>query len=716
MQLYLAGLFANILKPSFNRPGGGWLWVGLILLCQTAWAADVDSLLAKMTLDEKAALVCGDSLFTAPGVPRFNVPGLSLSDGPQGVREEQLKHHWGSAGWTNDFSTCLPCGLCLAATWNPDLARAHGEVLGAEARARGKDVILAPGINILRTPLCGRNFEYQSEDPCLASRMVVAYVRAVQSQGVAVCVKHFALNNQETNRESVNVDVDDTALREIYLPAFRAALTEGGALCVMSAYNRFQGDFCSENPFLLHDVLNGEWGFKGLVISDWGAVHDSRKAAVAGMDLEMMTQTMTNLAELVRDGKVSMAELDDKVRGHLFVRERLGMLDGQPRPAGSFNTPEHQAVARRIAEEGIVLLKNKKDLLPLDLHRIKTLAVIGPNADKMHATGGGSCGIKALYEITPLAGIRQRANQTMTVLYASGVPVKGQKPEAARQEAITIARKADVVVFVGGLDHTLDQEGNDRPDLKLPYGQDELIQAVVRANPHTVVVLNGSGAVEMDAWLDRVPALMQLWYAGMEAGNALADVLFGDVNPSGHLPLTIPRKLADCPAHAFGPEAYPGVGGTVHYQEGLLVGYRWFDRKGIKPLFPFGFGLSYTQFKLSDLQCRISGDSVVAGLTIANTGKRAGAEVVQFYVSRPENPVSQPLRELKAFSKVALQPGESRRVQVTLGREAFASWKPAEKQWVVDPGRFVIAAGVSSRNLPQQASVDMPPARSNVPQ
>jgi beta-glucosidase len=650
-----------------------------------------------MTTPEKTQMLSGDTLFTSPGVPRLGIAPLHMSDGPHAVREEQLPDRWGSAGRTDDTSTYLPVGCALAATWNPAMARKHGEVLGAEARARGKDIILGPAMNIVRTPLCGRDFEYFSEDPFLTGAIATEYVKGVQSQGTAACVKHFAANNQEVNRMTVSANVDERTLRELYLPAFERALREGGALTLMAAYNRLNGVFCSQNAWLLDEVLRKEWGFQGVVISDWNAVANAQEAAMGGLDLEMGNgpKNYATLGQLVSDGRVPMATLDEHVARHLFLRHALGMDGSKPRPPGSINTPEHQNAARAIAEEAITLLKNEGGLLPLDFGKIKTLAVIGPNADRALGAGGGSSEAKPPFEITVLAGLKQVVAPGTEVLADSG---------ADAAAAVALAKRADVVIFAGGLDKTHDGEGHDRPDLSLPAGQDALIAALAAANPKIVVCLFGSGPVEMDAWLAKVPALVQLWYPGMEGGAALAEILAGTINPSGKLPVTIPKRLADSPAHALG--TYPGTDGVADYKEGLLVGYRWFDRRHIEPQFPFGFGLSYTTFAVSDLAVKRDGEGAKVSVTVKNTGSRAGAEVVQIYVGPAgEGGEGEPVRTLHAFDKIALKPGESRRVALALDWRAFAHWDVTKHDWVVPPGKRTIQAGTSSRDLPLEATV-----------
>jgi beta-glucosidase len=666
--------------------------------------ARVEDLLSRLSLEEKIALVHGDSKFTTAAIPRLGIPKRWLSDGPHGVRQEVGPDTWLPTGQTDDFATAMPCGIALAATWNPELAQAEGTVIGEEALARGKHIMLGPGVNIMRTPLCGRNFEYFGEDPFLTSRIAVGYIRGQQSQGVASCVKHLVANNQELERLTINVEMDERALREIYLPAFKAAVQESGVWAVMGAYNRFRGQFCCQNDYLLNKILKGEWNFQGLVMSDWAAVHDTREAALHGLDLEMGTDKPYDefflagpFHEAVQRGDLALSVLDDKVRRNLRVMIGTGLLKG--RPPGSLNTKEHQAVARRVAEEGMVLLKNDNGALPLDLSRIKSLAVIGENATRLHAHGGDSSGMKAFYEIAPLQGILQCAGSQVNVTYSVGYGSDAGKD--ADERAVQAAKAADAVVFVGGLNHdsNSDTEASDRLDMKLPYRQDALIQRIVKVNPRTIVVLVAGSPVEMSAWLKRVPAVLQAWYGGMEGGNALARILFGDVNPSGKLPCTFPKRLADSPAHSL--NAYPGANGTVRYEEGLLVGYRWFDTRNIEPLFPFGHGLSYTRFTYSNLQLSPG----AAEFDVVNAGEREGGEVAQLYVHDARPRLARPDKELKGFRKIFLKPGEKQRVSIPLNQDSFAFYDPDRSAWVTEPGEFTVLVGSSSRDIRLQGKL-----------
>ena len=652
-----------------------------------------------------------------------------MDDGPMGVREE-VGEGFRNLNRQDDFATAMPATIGLAATFNTNLATAYGSVIGQEAKQRHKNIMLGPSLNIQRTPLCGRNFEYMGEDPFLTSRIAVNYIQGEQAQGVASCAKHFAANNQENQRGSINVEMDERTLREIYLPAFRACVQEAGVLSVMGAYNRFRGQHCCENDYLLNKVLKDEWGFKGLVMSDWGGVHSTELAAMNGMDMEMGSRppyTNNYLAnpflEGLRSGRFPMSALDDKVRRHLYVMFKLNLIhDPAATPSSSetegvLSTKAHQEIARRVAEESIVLLKNE-GVLPLDPAKIKTLAIIGVNAVSKFASGGGAANIKAPYEVTALEGISNRiGSRGVKIIYAPGYNPPAGRGRRDRgdavataaadtnlvSDAVAAAKSADVVIYVGGLNHNggYDTEGSDRRDLKLPGGQDELLEKIVQANPKTAVVFMGGGAVEMGSWLSRIPALLYAWYPGLEGGNALARVFFGDVNPSGKLPCTFPKRLADSPAHAL--NAYPGTSGTVTYAEGLLVGYRWFDTRKIEPLFPFGYGLSYTKFKYSKLKLTPDENPGKPGVTIefqiTNAGDREGTEAAQIYVQEVKPSVPRPLKELKGFTKVSLKPGESKKASVRLDEAAFAFYDPDKKGWVAEKGGFRILVGGSSQDI-----------------
>jgi beta-glucosidase len=684
--------------------------------------ARVDDLLGRLTLEEKIGLIHGDSKFSTAPVPRLGVPQLWLTDGPHGVREDVGPHDWNAAGHTDDYATFMPALSVLGSTWNPDLACAYGEVLGEESRARGKDIILSPIADIARTPLCGRIYEYFGEDPHLVTRFSVESVRGIQAHDVAACIKHFAGNNQEMGRQTLNIDMDERTLREIYLPPFQAAIREASVWALMGAYARFRGERCACSDYLINRILKKEWGFQGLVISDWGATYSTREAVLGGLDLEMGTLKIGSeegrpyrdyyladpFLEGLRQGEYPMSLLNDKVRRNLRVLFALHVFDA--RKAGALNTPAHQAVAQRIAEEGIILLKNLGEALPLDLSRISSVAVIGENAVRRNANGFFGAGVKTMHEITPLDGIVKRVGDNVNVTYSAGYSKEGGDSNLL-DRAVIAARQADVAIVVAGLNHSryLDDEGWDRKDLRLPYGQDELIERVVQANPRTIVVLMSGPAIEMDPWLDRVPAVLQAGYPGMEGGTAIAGVLFGDVNPSGKTTCTYPKRLMDSPAHAL--DTYPGTNGTLFYKEGLWVGYRWFDAKNIEPLFPFGFGLSYTRFDYSGLRLvkgrRPEDPAVTAEFEITNPGRRAGAEVAELYVHQEHPSLPRPVKELKGFKKVLLKPGETQKVSLPLNRDAFAFFDAARGGWVAEEDTFTILIGSSSRDILLQDTVNL---------
>jgi beta-glucosidase len=673
----------------------------------------VEDLLGRMTLEEKLSQVHGNTKFTTPAIPRLGVPVRWLSDGPHGVREDVGPYNWRSAGHTDDYATYMPALSSLGSTWNLELATAYGNVLGQESRKRGKDIILGPIADIVRTPLCGRVYEYFGEDPFLNARMSVNYIRGVQTNDVAACIKHFAGNNQELGRATVNMDMDERTLREIYLPPFEAAIKEAGVWTVMGAYTKFRGEHCAYSDYLINKILKGELGFQGLVMSDWGGTYTTREAVLGGLDLEMGTLIPGTEKELpyddyylanpflegLRSGEYPQLLLDDKVRRNLRVMFGTHVFD--QRKPGSLNTPTNQATALRIAEESIVLLKNQDNLLPLNASQIKSLAVIGENAVHHHATGLFGAGVKTMHEITPLDGILQRAGSNMNITYSVGYDQRGDSNLIER--AVAAARQADVTVIIAGLHHArnLDDEGWDRTNLHLPFGQGELIRQVTRANPKTVVVLISGPAIEMDPWLGKAPAVLQAGYPGMEGGTAIARVLFGDVNPSGKLTTTYPKQLMDSPAHAL--DTYPGTNGTLFYKEGLLVGYRWYDAKDIEPEFPFGFGLSYTTFEYSNLKLvpnrDTNGPVVTAEFEITNTGARTGAEVAELYIHQDHSSLPRPLKELKGFKKISLKPGEKKTVSIPLDQRAFAFYDPAKAGWVSEAGDFKLLVGRSSRDI-----------------
>lgn len=699
----------------------------------------VEDALGRMTLDEKIAVIHAQSKFSSPGVKRLGIPDFWTDDGPHGVRPDVLWDEWEQAGQTNDSCVAFPALTALAASFNEDNARIYGEALGEEALYRGKDMILGPGVNIYRTPLNGRNFEYMGEDPYLSSRMVVPYIQGLQSKGVAACVKHYALNNDEEYRHQVNVIVDDRALHEIYLPAFKAAVKEAGTWGIMGAYNLYKNQHNCHNEILLNKILKEDWGFDGVVVSDWGGAHDMDEAVKNGLDMEFGTWTdgltmgATNaydnyfLAEgykkAIKNGEYSEKELDDKVRRVLRLFFRTNM--NRNRPYGFLCSEAHYEVAEKVAEDGIVLLKNEGGVLPL--RKASKVLVVGENALKMMTVGGGSSSLKAQKEISPLDGLRARL-KGVEVVYERGYVgdtggsyngvttgqdlSESRSPEKLLEDAVAAAKDVDYVVFFGGLNKSdyQDCEGHDRKEMGLPYDQDRVIEALAEVNPNFVYVNISGNAVSMP-WLDKVPAVVQGWFLGSVSGNALAAVLCGDANPSGKLPFTWYASLGDVGAHALG--SYPGTwreDGKIideEYKEGIFVGYRWTDKHGVKPLFAFGHGLSYTSFKMGKVSAdkkSLSGDGEITFKTIVtNTGDRAGAEVVQLYVSDLKSSLERPVKELKGFKKVYLKPGESEEVTFTIGKDALSFYDDRVGEWTVEPGDFEVSLGNASDNIAGKA-------------
>lgn len=688
----------------------------------------IEELISKLTIEEKSAMIHGAGLFRTEGVKRLNIPPLKMSDGPIGVRNEFPDNSWVPVGNSDDYVTYLPCSLALAATWNRELAYKSGQVLGSEARGRGKDVILGPGINIIRSPLCGRNFEYMSEDPYIAAQMAVPFIKGVQENDVSVCVKHFAVNNQETERLNYDAIVDDRTLREIYLPAFEAAVKDGNAYSIMSAYNKIWGYHCSHNKKLLQEILRDEWGFDGTIISDWSAVRDTKLAANAGVDIEMsVTYNFDEyyfakpLVKAVKEGQINEDVIDDKIRRILRLMDKLNMFS-ENRKRGNYNAPEHRQVTLDTARESIVLLKNDKKVLPLNDKEIKKLVVVGENADFTHSNGGGSAEIKALYEITPFLGIKMRLGGNAEVKYVKGYDTSKEKGKQLISEAVEEAKNADAVIYVGGLKHIaedlqlednallvneneeikrrIDSEGYDRTDMKLPYNQAELIKEVLKANQNVVVVISSGSPVDMSEWIDDAHTVVQTWYNGMEGGRALAEVIFGDINPSGKLTVTFPKRLEDSPAHKLGE--FPG-GKTVNYREGVFVGYRYFSTYDVKPLFCFGHGLSYAHFKYDDLNVKAKEKDndvdIEVSFKITNTGDLEGKEIAQVYISDEVSSVNRPKFELKNFTKVFLKKGECKEVKIKLDKKALAFYNADKKTWVIESGKFNINVGSSVEDI-----------------
>ncbi len=790
----------------------------------------VEDLLGKLTLQEKISLLGGTGFGTKP-IERLGIPPLKMSDGPLGVR------------W--DKSTAFPAATAMAASWDTSLMYNVGKSIGEELRGKGREVILGPCVNIARIPMGGRDFESYGEDPYLASRMAVGYIEGVQSEGAAATVKHFAANNQEYERGFVDVQVDHRTLNEIYFPAFKAAVEEAKVLCVMSAYNKINGHYCSENDYLLKTKLKQDWKFDGLVMSDWGAVHSTIPTAIGALDLEMPTGKFLNeqaLLDSVKAGVVKEETINDKVRRILSVMFRLGLFDKQLEPDSTLvNTPRHKQVAYRAAVEGIVLLKNRNNILPLNLDKIKSIAVIGPNAVEARTTGGGSAMVSPIYSVSPLEAIQNKFGGKIQINFAEGVKLSGdisaldskyfylpdksehgivaeyfdnqylkgqpkitkvddqinfnwhgQAPlegiprehfsarwttrlladetgdysldvasddggrlyvdgklviddwnshpltlnsyhihlikgqfynikleyyqesgassvklgirkmgEEFAADAVDAARKSDIAIVFVGTSNQYETEGKDRDNLTLPNDQDALIDAVKKANKNTVVVLITGSPVLMNDWIDKVDGVVQAWFGGDEAGNAIADVLFGKYNPSGKLPMTFPVKWEDCSAYG----SYKKLDSVTVYSDGIFVGYRWFDKHDIKPLFPFGYGLSYTTFSYSDIDAKSAGDSYEVTFKVRNTGKVEGVEIPQLYVHDPDNTIVSPVKELKKFDRISLMPGETKEVKFILTKTDFAHYDADTEAWITHPGTYEIIVGSSSRDIKLQGKI-----------
>ena len=698
----------------------------------------VEDALSRMTLEEKVKILHAQSKFSSAGVPRLGIPDLWTTDGPHGIRPEVLWDEWSQAGWTNDSCVAFPALTCLAATWSEEMSALYGKSIGEEARYREKDVLLGPGVNIYRTPLNGRNFEYMGEDPYLASRMVVPYIQEVQKNGVAVCVKHFALNNQESLRHQYDAIIDDRTLNEIYLPAFKAAVQEGGAWSIMGAYNLYKGQHLCHNQYILNDILKKDWGFDGAVISDWGGCHDTDQAITNGLDLEFGTWTdgltmgATNgydayyladpYLERLRDGRASEDVLNEKARRVLRLNFRTAMR--KDKPNGSLCSPEHYDAARRIADEGIVLLKNNDNVLPISRKAGSRILVVGENAVKMMTVGGGSSSLKVQREVLPLDGIRAAAGEGVTVEFERGYVgdisgsyngvVTGQDLSESRsaeeliEDACLKAKDADAVIFIGGLNKASHQdcEDSDRFGLGLPYGQDAVIEALAKVNPRLAVVIVSGNAVAMP-WVDNVNAIVEAWYCGSQSGVALADIIFGDVNPSGKLPVTFPVRLEDNGAHALG--AYDPASTEAHYSEGIFVGYRWAQKKDIKPLFAFGHGLSYTTFSYSEAEISRTtmseNGNVTVSVNVTNTGDREGKEIVQLYIGDDECSVERPVMELKAFRKVSIKPGETVKVSFPVNADMLKFY--GNDGWTLENGSFTAYVGAASDDIRTSAKFNV---------
>ncbi len=695
----------------------------------------IDSLIAQLTLEEKIGMLHGNSMFSTGGVKRLGIPELKMADGPLGVREEISRDSWATAGWDNDFATYYPASGALAATWNTEMAYTFGNSVGQELRARDKDMLLSPAINIVRTPLGGRTYEYMTEDPFLNKKIAVPLVIGLQDNDVMACVKHFAANNQETNRDIYDVQMDERTLREIYLPAFKAAVTEAHAYAIMGAYNKFRGEYLCENDYMLNKVLRDEWGFKGVVVSDWAAVHSTVKTLENGLDIEMGTPKpfkefflADKLILAAKEGEISETEIDTHVKRILRVLFQVKAMGGQDRVKGSIATEAHYQDAYKIAAEAIVLLKNDNNALPLQLDGIKSIAVIGNNATKKNALGGFGAGVKTKREVTPLEGLKNRLPESIKINYAEGyleryddkkkgklgditlngpVTIDQLEPDKL-QEAIETAKNSDMAIVFAGSNRDYETEASDRRNLKLPFGQEELIKRIIEVNPRTVVVIIAGAPFDIQDIGKKTDALVWSWFNGSEGGNALADVLLGTVNPSGKLPWTMPKKLEDSPAHAT--HSFPGDE-TVTYSEGILVGYRWFDTKNIEPLYPFGYGLSYTNFEFSDLKTDKESydptDVIEVTFTLKNSGAVDGKEVTQLYISDPESKVEKAAQELKGFKKIFVKSGASEHVTILLPAKELAYYNEANKEWLVEPGTYNIKIGNSSRAIKAEVSITL---------
>ncbi len=689
-----------------------------------------EDLLRRLTLEEKLDLLSGDGFMSSHGIPRLGVPAIRMADGPVGIRTWAMPGAPDKPGEPQTVhATAFPVGIAMGATWNPDLVAQEARVIAQEALVLGRNQVLGPTVNIARTPLWGRNFEGYGEDPWLTSRMGVAYIGAMQGEGVIPTVKHFAVNNQETRRNTVNVKVDQRALEEIYLPAFRAAVEEAGVWSVMSSYNKVNGAWAAENPELLNEILRKRWGFKGYVVSDWASTHSTGPTVNAGMDIEMPGPTVmpglkdfmknfpggnpgfdggylerSKLKALFDSGEISKQTLDESVRRILRILFISGIIDRSLTPDKAptkpeVDTPEQRLLARKAADQSIVLLKNDRNILPLDPQKVRTVALIGPNAEFNRVGGGGSSAVNPEYSWKPADGIRERAAGKMQISYALGATMEGEKETAPAatllKEATDLAAKSDLAIVFVGFSAALEGEMADRKSLSLPAGQDDLIQAVAHANKNTIVVINSGSPVDVTKWVAQVPGVVEAWFPGQEGGHAIADILFGDVNPSGKLPVTFPKSMADSFAPIDAPE--------IEYKEGIFVGYRHFDKKNIEPAFAFGHGLSYTTFEYSNLTLTpVSpryGQTVTLLVTVKNTGTRAGAEVVQVYLHDVKSSVERPVKELKGFQRVELKPGESQVVTMTLDRRSMWFYDPLVKDWAAEPGEFDVLVGSSSRDI-----------------
>ena len=722
----------------------------------TAHDAEINKIIAQMTLEEKVEMLHSKTNMSSAGVERLGIADMNYADGPFGIREEGQPNGFMSAGWTLDSATYFPTGSALAATWSEEMAYKYGTGMGKEARLRGKDVILGPAVNIQRLPVGGRTYEYLSEDPILSAALALFYTKGVQDEGTAVCIKHFAVNNQETSRGSVDVKIDERTLREIYLKPFERAIIEGGAMSVMPAYNKVNGDYCSENEHLLNEILRGEWGFKGMTVSDWGGTHSTMGAMLHGLNVQMTGSNYLGqpVIDSIATGALTEDLVDEKVRQILRVRFAI-----EPVPADVANTvmtsqPESQQIAREVAEKSIVLLKNE-GILPIKAE-VKKIAVIGQNAVLKTQSGGMGAGVKALYEVTPLEGITRRAGEKgIEVNYAPGyknypgmrwgpAPTVPNPLEAAAidepadpalvAEAVALAKDADLVIFFGGTNKSIETEGSDRKNIKLPCGQEALVQALYEANPNLATVLISGGPTDLQVLEPVSPAIVQGWWNGSEGGTALAEVLFGDIAPSGKLPFTFPVKLEDSPAYALGNFPGNSAGGDLftlmfrpdvikmspeerqklieslpkpvsEYTERFYVGYRWFDTKDIAPMYAFGHGLSYVDFDYKNLKASVSGGKVKVSFQLTNEGDMDADEVVQLYVHRIDSQVEWPAKELKAFQRVNLKAGETKKVTLEIPMDELRYWNETTNTWDLEHGKLQLQLGAASDDIRQTAEV-----------
>ncbi|MBO4742719.1 MAG: glycoside hydrolase family 3 C-terminal domain-containing protein [Bacteroidales bacterium] len=717
----------------------------------------IDAVIAQMTLEEKVNMLHSKTNMSSAGVERLGIADMHYADGPFGIREEGQPNGFMSAGWTLDSATYFPTGSALAATWSEELAYKYGTGMGKEARLRGKDVILGPAVNIQRLPVGGRTYEYLSEDPILSAALALEYTKGCQDQGTAVCIKHFAVNNQETNRGSVDAQLDERTLREIYLKPFERAVVEGGAMSVMPAYNKVNGDYCSENEHLLNEILRGEWGFKGFTVSDWGGTHSTMGAMLHGLNVQMTGSNYLGqpVIDSIATGALTEDMVDEKVRQILRVRYAIEAIPDDVANTVMTSQPECQDIALQVARKSVVLLKND-GVLPIK-PEVKKIAVIGQNAVLKTQSGGMGAGVKALYEVTPLEGIIKRAGEGIEVTYAPGyknfpgrrwgpAPAETNPLEAAAidepadpqllAEAVALAKDADLVIFFGGTNKSIETEGSDRKDIKLPCGQEELVQALFEANPNLATVLISGGPTDLQVLEPASPAIVQGWWNGTEGGTALAEVLFGDIAPSGKLPFTFPMKLEDSPAFALGNFPDPNAGGDLFtlmfrpdvmkmsreerqklidalpkpvskYTEGFYVGYRWFDTKEIKPMYAFGHGLSYVSFAYDDLKVKPGKDDVKVTLTLKNEGSMPADEVVQLYVHRIDSAVEWPAKELKAFSRVSLAAGESKKVTLTVPVKDLRYWDEAANAWALEHGKLQVLVGSASDDIRLTGEVEI---------